>query len=167
MKQKRILDIFILIFFISLQNFVLSSIVVKDEDSSEEKQQEMENKKRVLCPLNENVICNEEDEREFHCVCTMFGSSVCMRGRGFLNKKFFLKDPAPEQTCSRLLNFTNKRDNYFEAISVKLRLKQLFFPQNESKEKGSNWADNYLEEKFKTQISGNFKIPKVFNNFFH
>uniref|UniRef100_A0A914KVA0 Uncharacterized protein n=1 Tax=Meloidogyne incognita TaxID=6306 RepID=A0A914KVA0_MELIC len=144
MKQKRILDIFILIFFIILQNFVLSSIVVKDEDSSEEKQQEMENKKRVLCPLNENVICNEEDEREFHCVCTMFGSS----------------DPAPEQTCSRLLNFTNKRDNYFEAISVKLRLKQLFFPQNESKEKGSNWADNYLEEKFKTQISGNFKIPK-------
>ncbi|KAL7075012.1 hypothetical protein ACQ4LE_005563 [Meloidogyne hapla] len=104
----------------------------------------MENEKKVLCPLNENVICNEEDEREFHCVCTMFGSS----------------DPAPEQTCSRLLNFTNKKDNIFEAISVKLRLKQSFFPQNGSKEKENNWADNYLEEKFKAQISANFKIPK-------
>ncbi|KAF7638291.1 hypothetical protein Mgra_00002265 [Meloidogyne graminicola] len=145
MKQQKF-NIFIILLFLLLilQNYFLISSADKYVSNEIQQQQEMKSGERILCPLNENIICNEENEREFHCVCTMFGSI----------------DPAPEKTCSRLLNFTNKRDNIFEAISVNLRIKQSFFPQDKIEEKGNNWEDNYFENKFKDQLSENLKIPK-------
>uniref|UniRef100_A0A914H2M2 Uncharacterized protein n=1 Tax=Globodera rostochiensis TaxID=31243 RepID=A0A914H2M2_GLORO len=62
-----------------------------------------------MCPLNEHVVCNEISElQSVRCVCTMFGSD----------------SPAPEQSCSNLLNSSL----YVEASSVKLRISDSFFP---------------------------------------
>ncbi|KAL3078931.1 hypothetical protein niasHS_014713 [Heterodera schachtii] len=100
-----------------------------------------------MCPLNEHIVCNEMSElQSVRCVCTMFGS----------------ESPAPEQTCSKLLNSSL----YVEASSVKLRLSDSFFPatppfaDDDHSAATSNWADNFLEEKFKTQLAWHFKINK-------